>query len=369
MFKLSRDNTLLFSAILVWGCGNGLYLYIWPLYIASLGADPVQIGLVLSIGTLTISASYIPGGFLADRFGRRRTMLWGWAMGAIAMPLIALARDWRQLIPGVLLSSLSCFCLPAGSSYVVAASEGRDLDRTYALVFSSSFSLGTLLTPALGGWLADSIGMRPVFFLAFALYALSTLFVFMLSEQPIVPASEGGGYRQAFSRPFLLTSAAFSSIAFVLYLGQPLAPNYLKEVVGLDLSWVGTLGAFASLGSAALAAGLGHLTCWGMLVAEALCVLSFLLLLCTRAIPLLALSFFLRGSFAAFTSLAAARIARILGEEEVGRGFGVYDTIISLAYALAPCAAGWLYALRPDLPFLISLVLMPLAMVLTALML
>ncbi len=367
MFHLSRDNKLLSIAILLWGCGDGLYLYIWPLYIASLGADPVQIGLVLSIGTLAIAVSYIPGGFLADRFGRRRTMLWSWIIGVIAMPLIAMARDWHQLLPGILLRSLSAFSMPAISSYVVTASEDRDLERTYSLVISSSWSLGTLLTPSIGGWLADSLGMRPLFLLAFALYILSTFFIFLLSEQPIVPAPEGSGYGRILSHPLLLASTIFFLVTFILYLGQPLAPNYLEEVVGLNLSWIGTLGTFASLGSAVLAAWLGHLATWGIFISEALCALSFLLLLWGRTFPLLALSFFLRGSLSACTSLAAAQIARILGEDEVGRGFGVFNTLVSLAYALAPYAAGQLYSFSPTLPLLVSLGLTPLAMALTAL--
>ena len=46
---LSRDNFLIMLSMLFWGCGEGLWLYVQPLYVKSLGADSMQIGLVLSI--------------------------------------------------------------------------------------------------------------------------------------------------------------------------------------------------------------------------------------------------------------------------------------------------------------------------------
>ncbi len=43
----SRDLRLVFVSVLFWGFGSSLFLYIQPLYVASLGAAPDQIGLAL----------------------------------------------------------------------------------------------------------------------------------------------------------------------------------------------------------------------------------------------------------------------------------------------------------------------------------
>ena len=43
---LSRDNRLMALALFLWGMGEGLFIYIEPLALKGLGADPVQIGSV-----------------------------------------------------------------------------------------------------------------------------------------------------------------------------------------------------------------------------------------------------------------------------------------------------------------------------------
>ena len=41
-------------ALLLWGLGEGLFFYIQPLYIEQLGANPVQIGSVLSAASIVM---------------------------------------------------------------------------------------------------------------------------------------------------------------------------------------------------------------------------------------------------------------------------------------------------------------------------
>ena len=45
---MNRDLRLVSLALLFWGFGEGLFLFIQPLYIERLGANPVQIGSALS---------------------------------------------------------------------------------------------------------------------------------------------------------------------------------------------------------------------------------------------------------------------------------------------------------------------------------
>jgi len=107
---------------------------------------------------------------------------------------------------------------------------------------------------------------------------------------------------------------------------------------------------------------------WGLLVGESGTFLGVLLLLETRSLPLLALSFFLRGSFAPVNSLATAYVAELLGGQALGWGFGIFGTAVNAAFTLiAPLVAGWLYDFQPVLPISTALWLAPLAMLVTAL--
>src|SRR5262245_3112367 len=96
--SLGRDPRWLYLGRVLWGFGIALYLYIQPLYIASLGATPDQIGLVLGGSGLAVILLYVPIGLWADRRGRKPVMVAGWGLGAAATLAIALAPDWRWLI-------------------------------------------------------------------------------------------------------------------------------------------------------------------------------------------------------------------------------------------------------------------------------
>ena len=104
---MTRDQFLIYLSTLLWGFGLSLFMYIQPLYIAQLGASPAQIGLVLGVSGLIVPLLYIPLGLWADRRGRRPLIQAGWGLGALATFGIALAPDWRWLIPGLTAYQLS----------------------------------------------------------------------------------------------------------------------------------------------------------------------------------------------------------------------------------------------------------------------
>jgi DHA1 family multidrug resistance protein-like MFS transporter len=364
---LSRDNFLITLSMFFWASGEGLWFYIQPLYIKSLGANPLQIGFVLSVTPILMLFAFIPAGILADRYGRRKIILGGYMAGTVAVLLLAFAQNWRQSILGFLLYHSSAFCLPAIHAYVSRASEGRDLNRTFTVVYAGH-SLGLTIFPAVGGWLGEVAGFGVVFLLSGVFLALSTFIVICVREQPVTRASSHFGVHEILSnKRQLLVSLLFVPTFLALYLGQPFAPNYLQEVMGIQLFWIGFLGSIHALGATILSVWLGRLSkgSGGFIVGQGLVFLSLLLFLKFQAIPLLALSFFLRGAYNAVRSLAMARTGKMLGVAGVGLAFGIFNTGYFLSSVLAPYLAGWLYTSRPDLPFLVSAVMILVMMALS----
>ncbi len=364
---LSRDNFLIMLSMLLWGSGEGLWFYIQPLYIKSLGANSMQIGVVLSLAPVLMVFGFIPVGILADRYGRKRTMLGGYVLGTVAVLLLAMAGDWRQSLVGFLLYFGSACCLPAIHAYVAHAAGGKDLNRTFTMLYAV-FSVGLVVFPTVGGWLAEVAGFSAVFGIAAVFCTLSTIAAASVSEQPVDKAASRSGFGEILSnRRFLLISSLNVFIFLALYLAQPFAPNYLQEVVGVELFWIGFLGSIHALGATVLGVVLGRLSegVGGFIVGQGLVLLSIVVFLKAQAFPLLVVSFFLRGAFNACRSLALAQTGRVLGETGVGLGYGVFNTAFNLPWLLAPYMAAWLYTSRPDLPFLVSAamigVMMPLS--------
>jgi MFS family permease len=362
---LSRDNFLILLSMLFWGSGEGLWYYVQPLYIKSLGANPLEIGFVMSVGPVLMVLGFVPLGIITDRYGRRKVMLGGCVMGLLAVVLLALARDWRQAIPGFLLYFGSACSLPAYQAYMARASEGINLNRTFSLMYAA-FSLGLIVFPTVGGWMAEAVGFPAVLSLAAVFYAVSTLMVVLVAEQPVTRSLGGLGFAGMLSNKHLMLLCVLSGFVFLaLYLGQPFAPNYLEEVVGIDLSWIGFMGSAHALGATALGVGLGRISegIAGFILGQALVGISLVVMLNTRAIPLLFVAFFLRGAYNATRALALALLGRVAGEASAGLAYGMLNTAIGMPMVIAPYVAAWLYTVRTDLPFLVAAAMIAVMMV------
>src|SRR5690606_5955633 len=109
---------LVLVSLILWGIGEGLFLFIEAVYLERLGATPVQVGATLALANVAVLLSYLPAGWLSDRFDRKINVLAGYFLGALAAFAMALATDWRALLVGLVLYSLSGFYIPALTSYV-----------------------------------------------------------------------------------------------------------------------------------------------------------------------------------------------------------------------------------------------------------
>lgn len=369
--ELSRDNRLLALSMFLWGVSEGLWFYVYPLYIKSLGADPEEIGFVISVAMMGMAATFIPAGLLADRYSRKKIMLAGCLLGLLSMILVAVAPDWRALLPGFLLYYMSAFIVPAMNSYIAHASEGQDLNRVFTMM-TAAYSTGIIFSPALGGWLGERVGMRNVFLLSASLIVLSTLAILPLKEQAVSYQSAALRIRPLLRhRLFWGLSLMVAFIYLVTNLGWPLTPNFLQEVRGLELSLIGTLATAQSLGAVFIAIFLGRVSRggWGMVAAALLIWASYGLLLLFPFPLAIACAYFLRGSFSALASLSSAQVGKILESPSMGLGFGLFATLRSLALVPGPYIAGYLYALRPDLPFVASIASIPAVILLIAIVL
>jgi MFS family permease len=391
---MNRDTRLIALALLLWGFGEGLFLYIQPLYIEQLGADPVQIGGLLSIAAVVRAATFLPAGILADRVPRKWLMVGGWIIGLIGVLSVGLARSWQSLIPGLLIYALSAYCIPVINAYLAHAVGGRHLARVFTTVFAG-YAAGSVISPTVGGWLAEATTMSAVYFVAAALFAISMIAVTQVSSQPVYPHDgRKRRWRSLLNGPFLRFAALVCVLFVAMYLGYPLASNFLKDTGGWSVANIGTLGSFQALGTTLLSPLLGRLSdgsagqplrsesrgdsslrtaeegsplgrAGGLLVGQGLVWISALVLLLAGTFPILAGGYLLRGAYQGCRSLIQARGTRLGSEADRGLILGATETIIAAAQVFAPYAAGWLYASDPAYPLAASLVLIPIALLIS----
>jgi MFS family permease len=375
---MNRDTRLVGIALLLWGFGEGLFFHIEPLYIAELGATPVQIGSILALANVVRGATYLPAGLLADRVPRKWFMVGGWVTGLLGVLLVASARSWQTLIPGLLIYAISAYCMPVINTYLAHAVGGRRVARAITLVFAG-YAAGGVVSPAVGGWLAGVTSMRAVYVASAVCFAISTAIVVNSSPQPVPTRTAESPRWTALLNPRFLRFAGFASLIFgAMYLAFPLAPNYLQGVGGWSVARIGALGSFQALGNALLNPFLGRLADedrpdagrrgWlgrarALIMGPGLVWASILVLLLARNVPLLIFAFLLRGGYFACRSLVQAYATRLAREADRGLLLGATDTVIAVAQVVAPYLAGWLYAAQPAYPFLAALGLIPLVLV------
>jgi len=355
---MTRDLRLLAFSLFLWGVGEGLFIYLQPIYLTELGADPLQVGFVLSLVGAAMTVTHIPAGILADRFGRKWMMAAAWVFGALACFLMFLATSLWIFVAALVLYSLTSFVMSPMSSYVTEARGPWTVGRALTTV-SASFNAGAVIGPFAGGLLAAEFGIRPLFGIAAVLFVLSTVLMVPLRNQPVEPPHAEGRYRSLLTNR---TAARILVVTFVailaLTLSWPLTPLYLSEVRGLSVAQVGALGSFFALGIVVLNLTLGGAQPRrGSMIGQGLVAASVALLWRGLSIPAYAAGYFLAGGSRTARSLLSAQVERVVERSHLGLAFGVVETVASSALILAPLLAGFLYQANPAAPYPVNLVL------------
>ncbi|MFN3346878.1 MAG: MFS transporter, partial [Candidatus Bipolaricaulaceae bacterium] len=265
------------------------------------------------------------------------------AVAAVAPLIFAVARHWAALIPGVLLYA-QFFGWPAMEAYVAQLVPKESLSHAFALT-NSGYALGAALSPLLGAALLPHTGMRGLFLLAFVAFSLSTALIGLLRPQHPLPHYK---VKEAVPVHSLWRWVlVFVSISGITAAVRPFLPVFLEDRFGISRAWILASSSLISLGGFTLAWLLGHFSTHGALNAL---VLGLLFIAGGIALVLvpggLVLGLFLFGAESAVYSLLRARIGKLAGQ---GRVFGTTQLPATLAQALAPLAAGWLYSGCPEL--------------------
>jgi len=361
---LNRDLKLLLFTNFVGAFGDGLYFYILPLYIRELGAQPAEVGVIFTILGLVAALTPIPGGFLADRYDRKKIMILAWLIWIPVPLLFSMAQDWSQLIPGSFL--YGCFIGgPASSAYVATSAKKEKMASVFTTI-SAAWWFGYIFSPGIGGYIASLFGMKLVFYLSFAFYTLAMVFVFFVRSQHATTPSE---QPSASSVPFrkkklLIWSSFFAAIFFVLILFRPSVTQFLRDEYALADVSIGILGSVTYLGSATLLVVLGKLgdkwkKAGAIFISLLLTAISISLLTSFTAFPILALASFLMGASYVIWSLMSAVVGSLAPRATRGRWMAVAQTASLLAAFPAPYIGGIWYQASPYNPFIATIIATP----------
>ncbi|NWG10948.1 MFS transporter [Candidatus Bathyarchaeota archaeon] len=362
---LNRDLRLIFASNLIGSFGDGLYSYLLPYYMTkNLNATAVEVGILYAVVSLVAASTLLLAGMLADRYDRKKIMIAGWIAWIPAPLIFSFASNWVQMLPGMVLWG---FWLggPTTTAYVVTTADKKQLTLTFTAI-SSAWSVGYIFSPALGGYLAGTMGMQIVFYSAFTFYALAAFFLTFVQSQ------KAEGYTQKSSkeqysllkllrtRELLMFSAFFAAIMFVVMMFRPFVPEFLGDVYHYGDFEIGILGSISFFGSAVLGILLGRLgdkwkKSYALSISMALCSFTLILLLIFNSFPILTIAFFLTGGSYITWSLMSAIIGPSAPESVRARWVSIPQTISMFCSFVAPYLGGILYDISPQYLFITAI--------------
>jgi DHA1 family bicyclomycin/chloramphenicol resistance-like MFS transporter len=161
-----------------------MFLPSMPRMAEQFNAAPSQIQLAVTLFIISMAVSQLLFGPVSDRFGRRRTMLVGVAVYAIAGALCGFATTVTLLLIGRIVQGFAGGSGPSVGRAVVRDVYGKEETARVLATMMTVMALAPMLAPVLGGYLQVTFGWRSVFavlggmgalfFVAFAIWIPET---------------------------------------------------------------------------------------------------------------------------------------------------------------------------------------------------
>jgi MFS family permease len=355
----------------------------WPfqaLYILELGASKQNLGMILTLQSITELIIQIPGGILTDKWGRRKVIVLSTLLRLASNLIFISAFHWTHIAPALILGSAVIISVPASSALLAESISSENVSTGFAAIRTVA-ELPLIITSLVGGILIDRMGVITGVRTILLVYSLVTLLSVFLQWRYVLEtmpeASEYEKSNEVEKKSFLdsirhlprdvwVLSVILGVSAFSLRLFSSFTVIYAVEVVGLSTTQWGLLGTFAnivaivvSIPGGRIADRLGKRV--GVLLSRIPMALSPLGYTFSRSFLHLGIVRFLSGLGSGFGAdlygaqggpLWQAIIVDYTSQEERGRIMGVIGTIKSVLSAPASWVGGSLYDnASPEAPF------------------
>lgn len=372
----SRPARLYLGAEFLMWTAHGIFGVLFNLYLVEAGASEVLVGRAIAASAIGMVVAALPAGWLADRWGRRRTLMLGAVLEGVGHLLRASSTD-----PGLVLAAgfgagigQSLFQI-AAAPFLSEHSTPRERTHLFSAFFASALLAG-VFGNALGGALpvwARALVPGLTLFSAYrvvlvigglcaAAAALPLLGLRGLVETrqradaPALPAHETRKLAPIALNALLIGSGAGLVIPFMnLYFKHRFACTSAQ--IGTFFSMAQVFTAIATLAAPALARRFGKLR---TAVASELLSLPFLITLGREQNLSVAVgAFWLRATFMqASTPLLQAFVMEVLPPELRARSTSLNNMLWNLGWALSATLAGTIITrFGYDVPFYLTAVL------------
>ena len=204
----------------------------------SYGAGAQQVQWVVNAYLLPLSALLLLGGAVGDHFGRKRLLIVGTSLFAIASLICALAPSLPILLGARAAQGVgAALLLPNSLALLNAAYSGAKRGRAVG-IWAAAGAAAAAVAPLIGGWLVGTVGWPAIFYINLPLAIGAT----MLAVPFVSESSESGAGRTDYAGAFLAT-VGLGGLTYALTLWSATRQFSGEAGVALGLGLV-MLGAF-----------------------------------------------------------------------------------------------------------------------------
>ena len=153
----------------------------------ALSASPDQISWVVTSNLIATAVTIPLAGWIANRFGRRRSMIWGVMGFAIATLMCGLSTSLAELILWRVLQSAFCSPLAAIAQSVVIDEFTGERRAKATSIYMMGVGIPATVTPIISGYVCEELSWSWVFFILLPV-AFLALFGLLKSIKPDPPS-------------------------------------------------------------------------------------------------------------------------------------------------------------------------------------
>ncbi|MED4206448.1 MFS transporter [Neobacillus mesonae] len=364
---------ILFVVMFLVMVGFGIIIPVLPFYAEEIGANPTELGLLMSVYSL-MQLIFAPiWGRVSDRIGRKPVMMIGIAGLALSFFIQAISTQlWMLFVARIIGGILSSANMPTAMAYVADITTEENRGKGMGIVGAAT-GLGFVFGPAIGG-IFSKISLSMPFYIASASSFITLFLVMILLKE----SKHGKSNSENKNTSFWSAFSGTSSVLFIVQLFISLSLSGLEATfayfaakkAGLGSVQLGYIFMIMGFGSAIVQGGLvgkwtkkygeNAVIQGGMIVSA----ISFGLILLVHNFTTAAIYLTIFGLGNGVIRPSVSSLLTKTSTTGHGSSTGLLSSFDSLGRIIGPPLGGWLFSISIGFPYISGAIITIVAFVL-----